>query len=115
MPIKKKIYPNYTISECDYSFIVRDGSKPIGSGGLKMYKDGLQCEIVGLHIDKEYRNRGLGIELFKTLIEKAKDLGVKEIDATTTEDNKRIIEFCERCGFKKYLKFAKFIEDKKCR
>jgi len=56
---------------------------------------------VGVSILKEYRDEGIGKECLRTLIEEAKNLGLKLLTLTCFETNDRAIRLYESLGFKK--------------
>ena len=53
----------------------------------------------GMFIIKDYWGKGIGKNLVLEMIEFAKSIGVKRIEATVRSKNKRAIELYERLGF----------------
>ena len=54
-------------------------------------------------VKKEYRNRGIGGEILSFLIEKAKDMGYKEITLGVDKDNYNALHLYEKFGFNEIL------------
>ena len=71
-----------------------DGARLVGAAVLECKFIGQpsdQLQLVFLHVDCRYRNRGLGKTLFEKAVEKAKQLGAKRlyISATPSENTVR--------------------------
>jgi len=66
--------PNFLIAEIEGEFV--------GTCGSKIFPDGM-LEIISAAVKKEYQGRGIGSELIKAQIERAKKLGIKKIIALT--------------------------------
>jgi len=73
---------------------------PIGVGALHIFSPFLG-EIRSLAVDKKYQKKGIGKKLVKSLLEEAKELGLKEVLVLTYEK-----EFFEKLGFKEIEKEA---------
>ncbi len=54
-------------------------------------------------VKKEYRNRGIGSEILKFLIEKAKDLGYTEMTIGVDKDNVNALHLYKKYGFTQVL------------
>ena len=54
-------------------------------------------------VKKEYRNRGIGGEILSFLIEKAKDMGYKEITLGVDKDNYNALHLYKKFGFNEIL------------
>ena len=85
--------------------IIYDESKPIATAALHIFSPFL-AEIRSLGVIKEYQGKGVGKLLVNTLIQEAKNLGVKEVLVLTYKK-----EFFEKLGFVEIEKEA--IPDKK--
>ena len=85
--------------------IIYDESKPISTAALHIFSPFL-AEIRSLGVIKEYQGKGVGKLLVNTLIQEAKNLGVKEVLVLTYKK-----EFFEKLGFVEIEKEA--IPDKK--
>ena len=53
---------------------------------------------MNMYTVKEYRNQGIGAELFKRIVEEAKNLGYKKITLNATEMGRKLYE---KFGFEK--------------
>ncbi len=56
---------------------------------------------VGISLASSYRDEGIGSELFKLLIQQAKDMGLRLLVLTCFENNPRALHVYEKLGFKK--------------
>jgi len=73
---------------------------PVGVGALHIFSPFLG-EIRSLAVDKKYQGKGIGKKLVKSLLEEAKELGLKEVLVLTYKK-----EFFEKLGFKEIEKEA---------
>jgi len=80
--------------------MIYDNDLPIGVGALHIFSPFLG-EIRSLAVDKKYQGRGVGRKLVKSLLEEAKNLGLKEVLVLTYKK-----EFFEKLGFKEIEKEA---------
>jgi len=85
--------------------MVYDGKKPVGVAALHIFSPFLG-EIRSLAVDKDYQGKGIGKLLVNTLLEEAKNFGLKEVLVLTYKK-----EFFEKLGFIEIEKEA--IPDKK--
>jgi GNAT superfamily N-acetyltransferase len=60
----------------------------------------LRAQIESLRVDKECRNRGIGREMMKWAIERARERGAHVVQLTTHLTRKDAHRFYERLGFK---------------
>ena len=60
----------------------------------------LRAQIESVRVDKEYRNRGIGREMMKWAIERARERGAHVVQLTTHLTRKDAHRFYERLGFK---------------
>ncbi len=77
------------INIADYTVIDRDGLI-IGLAGLHIY--GSQAELAALVIHPDYRQKSLGEQLMHALIQKANQLGVRQLFALSTQTRDWFIE-----------------------
>ncbi len=93
---------------CDNTFvswIALDNEEIIATSGLSfsvippLYRilDGKIAFIMNIYTSPMYRNRGIGSELFKRIVEEAKQLGYKKITLNATDMGKPLYE---KYGFK---------------
>ncbi len=70
------MYESFTRPMSCY-YIAEDKGIVIGGGGIAPLKnyDGTVCELQKMYVSKAYRGKGLGSELLKTCIAKARSLG----------------------------------------
>ena len=59
-------------------------------------------EINNIFVLEEYRQKGIGKKLVKTMIDTFKQEGITNIDLYTFGNNVDAIKFYEKIGFKKY-------------
>ncbi len=79
-------------------FIAKDGKNVIGCIGLKKIQSGI-CEMKRLFVKDEYKGRGLGKELIKTLIEEAKKKGYSKMRLDTLSKMKSAQRLYKEFGF----------------
>ncbi|MFA5076624.1 MAG: GNAT family N-acetyltransferase [Patescibacteria group bacterium] len=86
-------------------FIEADG-KEVGRAHLYIMKNALHPEPFGLmedvFVDESLRGQGMGTELVKQLIAKAKELGCYKLVATSRHSRPKVHELYERLGFKNH-------------
>ncbi|NER15015.1 GNAT family N-acetyltransferase [Leptobacterium flavescens] len=63
------------------------------------YKGGVRAQIEAVRVKKEYRNRGLGEQLFKWAIERARERGAHLLQLTTDKKRPKALEFYKKLGF----------------
>lgn len=87
-----------------YVYVLND--KFVGEGDLVFEKDDSDYTISGkriylsrLIVKKEYRNKGIGTEIMRFLIRKARELGYFEISLGVDCNNKAAIHLYETFGF----------------
>lgn len=56
-------------------------------------------QIEGVRVDKDYRDKGVGEELFRYAINQAKTMGCEMVQLTTDKQRKDAHRFYERLGF----------------
>jgi GNAT superfamily N-acetyltransferase len=60
---------------------------------------GLRAQVESVRVDKKYRGRGIGSELMKWTIERAKEHGAHVVQLTTHRSRDDAHRFYERLGF----------------
>jgi GNAT superfamily N-acetyltransferase len=63
------------------------------------FQGGLRAQVESVRVDKKYRGRGIGSELMKCTIERAKERGVHVVQLTTHRSRDDAHRFYERLGF----------------
>jgi GNAT superfamily N-acetyltransferase len=63
------------------------------------YQGGKRLQIEGVRIDKTIRGRGIGQEMFKWAINKAKEEGCHVIQLTTDKKRPEALKFYKKLGF----------------
>lgn len=89
------------------SFVYKIDGEFIGQGDLVLEKDGYtipneRMYLSRLIVKKEYRNRGIGSQITDFLIDKAKDLGYREISLGVDCDNENALHLYKKKGFEIY-------------
>lgn len=88
-------------------FIEKDG-KEVARAFLYILRNDLHEEPFGLmedvFVEEFLRERGLGTEIIKTLIDEAKQRGCYKLIATTRYSRKEVHEWYKRLGFRDYGK-----------
>jgi GNAT superfamily N-acetyltransferase len=64
------------------------------------FQGGLRAQVEAVRVDKECRNRGIGQEMMKWAIERARERGAHILQLTTHLSRKDAHRFYERLGFK---------------
>ena len=64
------------------------------------YKGSWRCLIEGVRIHKDYRGQGLGTELFKWAIQRAKEKHCNIVQLTSNKTRTEALRFYESLGFK---------------
>ena len=64
------------------------------------FQGGLRAQIESVRIDTRYQNRGLGSQMMKWAIERAKARGAHIVQLTTHKSREDAHRFYERLGFK---------------
>lgn len=84
-----------------WTFWLYDNDKPVGYGKLREKLTDSSREFggnIGYAIDSECRGKGYGYLLFSSLIEKAREIGIKEIMSTVEKNNIASKTIQEKCG-----------------
>ena len=64
------------------------------------YQGGIRAQIEAVRVRKDYRGKGLGEEMFKWAIERAKERNAHLIQLTTDKKRPEALKFYEKLGFK---------------
>jgi GNAT superfamily N-acetyltransferase len=64
------------------------------------YIGGIRAQIEAVRIHKDYRNQGIGQQLFTWAIARAKEKGAHVIQLTTDKQRPEALHFYEKLGFK---------------
>lgn len=64
------------------------------------YRGGLRAQIESVRVDKSFQNRGIGSDLMKWAIERARERGAHIVQLTTHKTREDAHRFYERLGFK---------------
>ena len=84
-------YNNKYIASCDLVYDFGEYTK----AGIKVY-------LSRLIVKKEYRNKGIGQELLKYMINLCKEKGYKQITVGVDTDNKKAVHIYKKFGFEIY-------------
>lgn len=57
------------------------------------------CGVLGVGVLAEFRGRGIGTELLRATLEKARAAGLTRIELSVREHNKQVVALYERFGF----------------
>ena len=81
------------------------------------YEDTRHHGYLGIAISKKHRDRGIGLEMMRTLVRESRRAGLKTVQLEVFANNPRAIHVYERTGFKesgripkKMLRSSKFID-----
>lgn len=64
------------------------------------YQGGLRSQVESVRVDRRYQNIGIGTEMMKYVIERAKARGAHAMQLTSHQSRKDAHRFYERLGFK---------------
>jgi GNAT superfamily N-acetyltransferase len=64
------------------------------------YQGGLRAQVESVRVDKSYQSRGIGSEMMRWTIERAKERGAHIVQLTTHKSREDAHRFYERLGFK---------------
>lgn len=63
------------------------------------YRGGIRAQIEAVRVHENYRNKGIGQELFQWAIDRAKQKGAHIVQLTTDKKRKSALKFYEKLGF----------------
>lgn len=64
------------------------------------YRGGLRAQVESVRVDRQYQNLGIGSEMMKWTIARAKEDGARMVQLTTHRTRQAAHRFYERLGFK---------------
>ncbi|WP_421763078.1 GNAT family N-acetyltransferase [Ekhidna sp.] len=99
-----KAFQNITSNSNQYLIVVEDADEIIGTAQLSLipymtYQGGIRAQIEAVRIKSDRRGSGIGEQLFKWMISKAKDKGAHLIQLTTDKKRPEALRFYEKIGF----------------
>ena len=68
---------------------------------------------MGIIVHKDYREQGIGKQMFETLMEEAKKIGIEVAIIGVYETNKRAMALYEKLGFREFGKIPRGVKTKK--
>jgi len=96
-----------------FSFVALEGNTFIGGVSGKAYKNGENYSgwffLTDLFVEKEYRSKGLGTQLLKSIEEHAVSVGIKYIWLWTSGD--KALRFYKRQDYKKFTEMENWYSD----
>ena len=89
------------------SFVYKIDGEFVGQGDLVLAKDGYtipnkRVYLSRLIVKKEYRNKGIGSMITDFLIDKAKEMGYREMSLGVDCDNENALHLYKKKGFEIY-------------
>lgn len=99
-PETKKMFESYA-AENEVYFVVSDEDSVYGGAGIKSLS-GLEssvCELQKMYFSSEIRGLGFGKKVFQRCLDKAKQLGYKQVYIETIPELKTAIHIYEQFGF----------------
>lgn len=84
--------------------MVNDSGAVIGTLQLSLiqyltYQGGIRAQIEAVRVHENYRNKGIGQELIKWAIDRAKKRGAHVVQLTTDKKRDAALKFYEKLGF----------------
>jgi len=101
------------------SVVAEVGGRLAGNSSVTRgsYEDTRRHGYLGIAISRKHRDRGIGLEMMRTLVKESRKAGLKTIQLEVFANNPRAIHVYERTGFKeagripkKMLRNGKFID-----
>ena len=86
------------VMEGGESFIVKDGDRVVGHAVLTPDWERKEAEFI-IFVSKPYRNRGLGTQLTRRAIARARELGLRRIWLEVESFNFPAVKLYRKCGF----------------
>lgn len=100
--VEKESYSYYQkcFDDTHVAFLVYDGEKVVGTGGISFYKvmptyhnpSGKKAYIMNMFTAPEYRRQGIAYETLKLLVLEATDRGISHISLEATELGRPLYE-----------------------
>lgn len=94
-------------------FVAEENDRIIGFSRVHFYRWNKSAYAINLLVDSEYRRRGIGTLLLKTMERFAKEKGARVLMFDTAIDNIPALNLCFKNGFKICGYNNKLYEDKK--
>jgi len=98
-PWSKESFEEAIEKEETYYVVCEAGGKIKGYAGMWIAAD--EAEITGVAVEPESRGTGLGQDIVRHLLEKGKELGVKNYFLEVRKSNANAIAVYEKCGFER--------------
>jgi len=73
------------------------------------YDDSRLHGALGIAISKKHRDRGIGLEMMRTLVRESRKIGLRTLELEVFANNPRAIHVYEKAGFKQTGRFPKKI------
>ena len=103
--VGKKYFTGVVENPENICLIARDDEKPVGYIAAEPkdfdYRLSKCIEINNMGVSPKYRSKGVGSELIRRVVEKAKERGYKRIYVTSYWKNDGAVSFYEKNGFEK--------------
>jgi ribosomal protein S18 acetylase RimI-like enzyme len=77
-------------------FVAVDGGRVVADCEILC---GCPNGVVGIIVDRDHRRRGVGREILERCLARARELGVRTVDAKVMASNSRAIAFFRKMGF----------------
>jgi len=84
-----------------------DAKQHIETTKAKYNLIGKKAGQVGIAVHRDYRRKGIGLELMKMAIEEAKDFGVEVLAISVNAGNTPMIRLAEKLGFQEHIRERK--------
>lgn len=87
--------------ERNHGFWARMDRQIVGFAGINVFKEPHRshCAELGFGIRKDYQRRGIGYQLVRTAIDKARELNLNRLEADCFADNVATIALLRKAGF----------------
>jgi len=94
------------------SVVAEAGGRIIGNGSVTRgsYNDTKHHGYLGIAVARKHRNRGIGIQMMRSLVAESRKSGLKTIELEVFANNPRAIHVYERTSFKEAGRVPKKIE-----
>lgn len=88
--------------ERNHGFWARMDRQIVGFAGINVFKKSFRshCAELGFGVRKEYQRRGIGCQLVRRAIDKARELNLERLEADCFADNVAAIALLSKAGFK---------------
>ncbi len=91
------------------SVVAEARGRLVGNGSVTRgsYDDSREHGTLGLAISRKYRDRGIGLEMMRTLVKESRKAGMKTVELEVFANNPRATHVYEKTGFKEVGKIPK--------